>query len=38
MKIAKKLTKKTEQEGRDLWKAILNWRNTRTKEAGSIPT
>ena len=38
MKIAKKLTKKTEQEGRDLWKAILDWRNTPTKEAGSIPT
>ena len=38
MKIAKKLIKKTEQDGRFLWKAILDWRNTPTKEVGTSPT
>ena len=37
VKIAKKLVNKTEQDGSDLWKAILDWRNTPTKEAGSSP-
>ena len=35
LKIAKKLIKKTKQDGNDLWKAILDWRNTSTKEVGS---
>ena len=38
MKIAKKLIKKTEQDGSDLWKAIMDWRNTPTREVGSSPT
>ena len=33
--IAKKLIKKSGQSGRDLWKAILDWRNTPTNEVGS---
>ena len=35
MKIAKKLIKKTKQDGNYLWKAILDWRNTSTKEVDS---
>ena len=38
VKITKKLIKKTEQDGSDSWKAILDWRNTPTKEVGSSPT
>ena len=37
VKIAKKLINKTEQDGSELWKAILDWRNTSTKEVGSSP-
>ena len=37
MKKAKKLINKTEQDGSELWKAILDWRNTSTKEVGSSP-
>ena len=33
--IAKNLIKKSEQSGRDLWKAILDWRNTPVNEVGS---
>ena len=35
VKIAKKLIKKTKQDGNYLWKAILDWRNTSTKEVDS---
>ena len=38
MKIAKKLIKKTEQNGSDLWKAILDWRSTPKKKVSSSPT
>ena len=38
VKIAEKLIKKTQQDGSDLWKAILDWRNTPKKEVGSSPT
>ena len=38
MKMTKKLIKKTEQDGRDLLKAILDQRNTPTKEVGSSLT
>ena len=33
--LAKKLNKKTEQDGSDLWKATLGWRNIATKEIAS---
>ena len=36
LKIAKKLIKKTEQDGNDLWKAILDWRNTPTTDLDRI--
>ena len=38
MNIAKKLIKKTEQDDSNLWKAILDRRNTPTKEVVSGPT
>ena len=38
MKIAKKLIKKTKQDGCYLRKAILDWKNTPTKEVGGSPT
>ena len=38
MNIAKKLIKKTEQDDSNLWKAILDRRNTPTKEEVSGPT
>ena len=38
VKIVKKLIKKTKLDGSKLWKAILDWRNTPTKEVGSSRT
>ena len=38
MKIAKKLIKKSKQDGINLWKAILDWRNTPTKEMSRSQT
>ena len=38
MKIAKKVIKKTEEDGSDLWKAILDWRKSSKKEVDSSPT
>ena len=38
MKIAKKLIKKSKQDGINLWKAILDWRNTPAKEVSRSQT
>ena len=38
VKTAKKLIKKSEENGNDLWKTILDWRNTPTEKVGKIPT
>lgn len=37
VKIAKNLCKKAHREGKDAWKAILQWRNTPTEGMGSSP-
>jgi hypothetical protein len=37
VKIAKKILKKTKRGGGDVWKAILDWRNTPTEGIGSSP-
>ncbi|MGH0142006.1 UNVERIFIED_CONTAM: hypothetical protein FKN15_074960 [Acipenser sinensis] len=37
VKIAKTLLKKAKQDGKDPWKAILNWRNTPTEGMKSSP-
>ena len=38
MKIAKKLIKKSKQDGINFWKAIWDWRNTPTKEVSRSQT
>ena len=37
VKIAKKVIKKAKTSGQDVWKAILDWRNTPTENIGSSP-
>ncbi|XP_041374178.1 uncharacterized protein K02A2.6-like [Gigantopelta aegis] len=37
VKIAKKLVKKSQKSGNDLWKSILDWRNTPTEGMSSSP-
>ncbi|KAL9970142.1 hypothetical protein ACROYT_G022469 [Oculina patagonica] len=37
VKIAKKIMKKAKRSGQDVWKAILDWRNTPTENMGSSP-
>ena len=37
VKIAKKLLKKTKRDGQDMWKAILDWRNTPSEGMESSP-
>lgn len=37
VKIAKKVMKKAKRSGQDVWKAILDWRNTPTENMASSP-
>ena len=37
VKIVKKLIKKTEKDGTDIYKAILDWHNTPTSDMNSSP-
>ena len=37
VKIAKKVMKKAKRSGQDIWKAILDWRNTPTENMKSSP-
>uniref|UniRef100_A0A803JLC0 Gypsy retrotransposon integrase-like protein 1 n=1 Tax=Xenopus tropicalis TaxID=8364 RepID=A0A803JLC0_XENTR len=37
VKIAKTIIKKAKRDGKDLWKAILDWRNTPTEGTNSSP-